>query len=345
MFFVIYTSRIFTVPIEFSIDLTKSLQYLYKVCAKIIDKEILMRTIEKCAIVDIGSNTIRMNIYEVADGVINELLSKKKMLGMSNYVEDDKLTEKGIKKCIKVLADYKDTLEKMHIDDVYPFGTAGIRNIKNSEEVLQRIKDGTSLKVDLISGENEADCVYRGVSSIYDATNCGIVDIGGGSTEIIIVEDGNVKNEISMPIGSLNLHHSYINTTIFPQKDEVKNIKRHIKSVLDDYKISKFPKGMKFYGVGGSIRAAGEIAEEYFWLENDEHFSKEHVKEILDKIMEKDPEILRVMLKECPDRIHTQTPGMLILSELMKDLKFDSISVSSAGVREGYLIDKLEGMK
>ena len=110
-----------------------------------------MRTIEKCAIVDIGSNTIRMNIYEVADGVINELLSKKKMLGMSNYVEDDKLTEKGIKKCIKVLADYKDTLEKMHIDDVYPFGTAGIRNIKNSEEVLQRIKDGTSLKVDLIS--------------------------------------------------------------------------------------------------------------------------------------------------------------------------------------------------
>lgn len=304
-----------------------------------------MKTIEKCAIIDIGSNTIRMNIYEVSDGEINKLLSKKKTLGMSNYVEDDKLTEKGIKKCIKVLEDYKDTLDKMHIEEVYPFGTAGIRNIKNSDEVIQRITDSTSLKIDLISGEKEADCVYRGVSSIYDATNCGIVDIGGGSTEIIIVEDGNVKNEISMPIGSLNLHHTYINTTIFPQKDEVKEIKRHIRSVLNDYKISKFPKEMKFYGVGGSIRAAGEIAEEYFRLEDDEHFSKKNVKEIIDKIMEEDPELLRVILKECPDRIHTQTPGMLILNELMKELKIDSISVSSAGVREGYLRDKLEGVQ
>lgn len=304
-----------------------------------------MKSIEKCAIIDIGSNTIRMNIYEVDDGAINKLLSKKKMLGMSNYVEDDKLTDKGIKKCIKVLADYKDTLEKMHIEEIYPFGTAGIRNIKNSDEVIQRIADSTSIKIDLISGESEADCVYRGVSSIYDATNCGIVDIGGGSTEIIIVEDGNVKNEISMPIGSLNLHHSYINTTIFPQKDEVKEIKRHIRSVMNDYKIFKLPKGMKFYGVGGSIRAAGEIAEEYFGLDDDEHFSKEHVKGIIDKIMEKDTEILRVMLKECPDRIHTQTPGMLILNELMKELKIDSISVSAAGVREGYIIDKLEGVK
>lgn len=304
-----------------------------------------MKSIEKCAIIDIGSNTIRMNIYEVDDGAINKLLSKKKMLGMSNYVEDDKLTDKGIKKCIKVLADYKDTLEKMHIEEIYPFGTAGIRNIKNSDEVIQRIADSTSIKIDLISGESEADCVYRGVSSIYDATNCGIVDIGGGSTEIIIVEDGNVKNEISMPIGSLNLHHSYINTTIFPQKDEVKEIKRHIRSVMNDYKIFKLPKGMKFYGVGGSIRAAGEIAEEYFGLDDDEHFSKEHVKGIIDKIMEKDTEILRVMLKECPDRIHTQTPGMLILNELMKELKIDSISVSEAGVREGYIIDKLEGAK
>lgn len=304
-----------------------------------------MKTIEKCAIIDIGSNTIRMNIYEVSDGAINELLSKKKTLGMSNYVEDDKLTEKGIKKCIKVLEDYKDTLDKMHIEEVYPFGTAGIRNIKNSDEVIQRITDSTSLKIDLISGEKEADCVYRGVSSIYDATNCGIVDIGGGSTEIIIVEDGNVKNEISMPIGSLNLHHTYINTTIFPQKDEVKEIKRHIRSVLNDYKISKFPKEMKFYGVGGSIRAAGEIAEEYFRLEDDEHFSKKNVKEIIDKIMEEDPELLRVILKECPDRIHTQMPGMFILNELMKELKIDSISVSSAGVREGYLREKLEGVQ
>ena len=243
------------------------------------------------------------------------------------------------------MADYKDTLEKMHIEEIYPFGTAGIRNIKNSDEVIQRIADSTSIKIDLISGENEADCVYRGVSSIYDASNCGIVDIGGGSTEIIIVEDGNVKNEISMPIGSLNLHHRYINTTIFPQKDEVKEIKRHIRAVMNDYKICKLPKGMKFYGVGGSIRAAGEIAEEYFGLDDDEHFSKEHVKGIIDKIMEKDTEILRVMLKECPDRIHTQTPGMLILNELMKELKIDSISVSAAGVREGYLIDKLEGVK
>ena len=116
-----------------------------------------MKSIEKCAIIDIGSNTIRMNIYEVDDGVINKLLSKKKMLGMSNYVEDDKLTDKGIKKCIKVLANYKDTLEKMHIEEIYPFGTAGIRNIKNSDEVIQRIADSTSIKIDLISGESEAD--------------------------------------------------------------------------------------------------------------------------------------------------------------------------------------------
>lgn len=304
-----------------------------------------MKEIQKCGIIDIGSNTIRMNIYEVDDGVLNRLLSKRKMLGLSNYVEDENLTSQGIKKCIRVLLDYAETFEKMHVKDVYPFATAGIRNTKNSKEVIKKIKDSTSLNVDLLSGEEEAYRVFQGVSSIYDVSNCGIVDIGGGSTEIIIVKNGNVKYEVSMPIGSLNLHHQYVNTTVFPKKNQVKEMKQHIRSVLNEYMINELPKGINFYGVGGSIRAEGEIAEEYFGLKDDTYFSRDNVKEIFDKIMERDPEILRVMLKECPDRIHTQTPGMLILSELMKTMDIDSIKVSPAGVREGYLMGKLEANK
>ena len=91
------------------------------------------------AMIDIGSNTIRMAIYEIKGGHATQVMKRKHTVGLSAYVKDGVMQEEGIRRAAEVVMEYRDFLEGMGIGHVVAFTTAALRNAKNSAEAVAAI--------------------------------------------------------------------------------------------------------------------------------------------------------------------------------------------------------------
>ncbi len=158
-----------------------------------------------CGIVDLGSNSIRMSIYNYENGMTRMLLNKKTTAGLSGYVVEKELTERGIRKACQVLGNYKNILTDFGIGNAYIFATASLRNIANTEEAVKRIEDEMGLYVDVLSGEEEARLGFMGATLAVNIEKGLFIDIGGGSTELVTFRKREILKATSMPVGSLNL--------------------------------------------------------------------------------------------------------------------------------------------
>ena len=166
----------------------------------------------KCAIVDLGSNTIRLSLYNTLEnGGFETLFSKKYMAGLAGYVSHGIMSNDGINQACAVLLDFKILLQQLGVKDMHVFATASLRNIKNTEKALETIKRRTGLSVDVIEGSEEGILGYYGALYTTDLKNGMMFDIGGGSTEFVRVKNGKVKNSQSVSIGSLNLVNYHFN--------------------------------------------------------------------------------------------------------------------------------------
>ena len=105
----------------------------------------------KYGIIDIGSNMIRLSVYEYIDNELKLLINKKVMAGLAGHVEDGVLSQRGIKKAIDALLEFKELVSNFDLQDIYPFATASLRNVSNAIEATKIIQDETGFKIDLIS--------------------------------------------------------------------------------------------------------------------------------------------------------------------------------------------------
>lgn len=291
----------------------------------------------KCAIVDLGSNTIRLSLYNTLEnGSFETLFSKKYMAGLAGYVSHGIMSNDGINQACAVLLDFKVLLQQLGVNEMHVFATASLRNIKNTEKALETIKRRTGLCVDVIAGSEEGIFGYYGALYTTDLKNGIMFDIGGGSTEFVRVKNGKVKKSQSISIGSLNLFHNHV-SGLWPDKKEQKAIAKRISKRLDAV---DFPKKApeKVCCVGGTCRAILNIVNYHFNKEeNNRIITKEEFNKILKILLKRDAASRNYILKLCPDRVHTIIPGMLVVKEIIERLHCEKIWVSRYGVREGYL--------
>mgnify|MGYP004534137031 FL=1 len=291
----------------------------------------------KCAIVDLGSNTIRLSLYNTLNnGGFETLFSKKYMAGLAGYVSHGIMSNDGINQACAVLLDFKILLQQLGINEMHVFATASLRNIKNTEKALETIKRRTGLSVDVIAGSEEGILGYYGALYTTDLKNGIMFDIGGGSTEFVRIKNGKVKKSQSISIGSLNLFHNHV-SGLWPDKKEQKAISKRIAKRLD---MVEFPKKSpeKVCCVGGTCRAILNIVNYHFnKQENNRIITKEEFDKILKILTKRNTLSRNYILKLCPDRVHTIIPGMLVAKEVMEQLHCKELWVSRYGVREGYL--------
>jgi len=293
-------------------------------------------------VIDIGSNTIRLSIYKIETGnVIKQLTNKKKVVGLARYVDNNKnMSAKGIKKTISVLKEYKDIIKCNRTEKVFIFATASIRNINNTEEVVERIYNETKMIVEVISGEEEAYYDYIGATYKNNIKNGIIMDIGGGSTELVFIKDKEIKKKISLPIGSLNTYTNYVHNLI-PTHKEYKTIKKIVINYLDDIELDnkEYP---IIYGIGGAIRGTFKINNDISnELPENTKLKAKNVKSLVKDFIENPKNAIAEIIEIVPDRIHTIMPGMIILKVMSKYYKCENIVLSPYGIREGFLIENI----
>jgi exopolyphosphatase/guanosine-5'-triphosphate,3'-diphosphate pyrophosphatase len=167
-----------------------------------------------------------------------------------------------------------------------------------------------------------------------------LVDIGGGSTELVFYKSNRMLRATSMPVGSLNMYSRHVEK-LFPTKRETAAIKNEVEKYLKEFQSSE-PKYKLICGVGGTVRAACKLNNEVYDMPvSNRTLDIKSLNDILKLIKNNDKESLSLILKTAPDRIHTIIPGMTILKTVADHFDSETIIVSEYGVREGYLFHKL----
>ena len=296
------------------------------------------------AIMDIGSNTVRLSVYKEKDGEAINLFSEKDQVSLKSYVKDGKLSKKGIKRLYNTLAKFKAVVDNFDdIDGVYPFATATVRDVANRNEILDLMKKDLGLDIEILSGEEEAKLAFVGASVSTEVKEGVLCDIGGGSTEIVLIGQAKVIKSNSLSIGSLSAFNDYVDG-LFVDKNSKKAIEKRVTQLFDDSNIYKEDFEI-LSAVGGTARAALNFYKDYYKLKDDERSmeAKKFDKLVNDLIKKSDKKKMRMILDIKPDRIHTLLPGMIILNEIAKFFNIKTINVSQTGVREGYVYSKLLG--
>ena len=162
----------------------------------------------RVAIIDMGTNTFHLMIADINEGkhaiVHRERTAVK--IGMGG-INDGLITEAGAERALTALKKFKQTIDTHHVNRVLAFGTSALRNAKNGEEIIERIKRTTGIEAKIISGDEEARLIYMGVKSAMDLgpEKSLIIDIGGGSVEFIIASQEEIFWKQSIEIGAQRL--------------------------------------------------------------------------------------------------------------------------------------------
>ena len=151
------------------------------------------------------------------------MLNNKTTAGLAGYVKKGKMTKKGIQKACDVLNKYKDMMQHFPLEQLFVFATASLRNISNTDEAMQTITADTGLSIAVLTGYQEATFDFIGAARSMHLNKGVLLDIGGGSTEILVYERGEIQNAVSLPFGSLSMFSNYV-SSLFPNKKEKKEI-------------------------------------------------------------------------------------------------------------------------
>ena len=158
---------------------------------------------KRIGVIDLGTNTFNLLIAEVIDGKIEVIHSEKHgvALGMGG-LKEGVITKDAILRALKTMSHFSKMCDVHYVEDIRAFGTSAIRDAINGKDLIQLIHNETGITVKMISGEEEAKLIFEGVICSYVFTEPAmIVDVGGGSTELIFVSQGEIQELVSLNIG------------------------------------------------------------------------------------------------------------------------------------------------
>lgn len=293
-------------------------------------------------IVDIGSNTIRLKIYEYKNNKIKSVFSKKKTAGLIAYRDDGKLNDEGINILSSILNKFNKIMNLLNVARRYFFATASLRNISNTYEIIDFIKEKIGVDIHILDDETEAQLSFNSVKSTGLSSDDGILlDVGGGSSEIIVFENKTPVDKGSLPVGSLSCYEDYVGI-MFPNKKESKNIEKRVIKEIEDLGLVKTHKKYLF-GVGGTVRNLKKLLVHLNFInEKKDAFPVYLLDEVLDELKYNNKEDFNKILKVKAERIHTLVPGIIIIKTIAKYFHVEKICVCKNSIREGVLYSLLD---
>ncbi len=295
---------------------------------------------EKLAVIDLGSNSIRMSIFEIfAKNSWRQTGAYRNMIKLSEGMTDDmNLQPQAQLRAVTALLEYKQIMQKEGVTSLRAVATAAVRKAKNGEEFVTAVKEATGITIEVIDGETEAklDCLAVGCER-------GIIcDIGGGSTEFIAMENGTMlKPAISIPMGSRSITEMFLSDTENPDALSAASsyINKHISELpwLDKLQNSLI------VGIGGTLRALAKYHLNDFSKEpvSCHEIPSSEIDRCFSEISAAPLEERQKMAGIGTERGDIILGGLLILMNLKKQINSPLLSVADVGVREGILFDFL----
>ncbi|WP_138752457.1 Ppx/GppA phosphatase family protein [Paenibacillus sinopodophylli] len=297
-------------------------------------------TKQRIGIIDIGSNSVRLVVYEkTANGAHRVADSSKRPARLSERIDEKGcLTETSIEELIDTLNYFTMICTHNHTSNVRAVATAAIRNANNRSEILGRIKAETGLTIELLSGEEEASYGFLGMINSMNIKDGLLIDIGGGSTELSLFRNRTLVHSVSFPFGCVSLNKRF-GTKGMLQDDELKALETLVSdAVRNEPWIGESP-GLPLVGVGGTVRALGKMhqaAYKYPFPQTHNYpAASEQVDELFHQIRKLPLDKRRKLPGLSKDRADVVVPGVAILRVLFRAAKAAYYHICGAGLRDG----------
>ncbi len=297
------------------------------------------------AAIDVGSNTIRMLLGDCCDGVILPHSCYREITRLGgDFSPQTGLSAAAMERALVTLRSFADIIDAAEISQIRVVATAVLRRAKNRHTFLAQVAAATGLKIEVITGEEEARLTTLGtLSAIAPAPEAAIiVDIGGGSTELVCLVGGEIRLQKSYPIGVVNLCEEFF--SVAQRQQQIDHIILQFSRSLQQVGLTGID--YQFLGTAGTITTLAAIhlkLDTYNpLLINNHEISMDWMKTIqadLEQLSASEREQLIGMEKGRGDLI---LPGLQILLTLMDQFQFSTLKVSDYGLLEGVMLQLTE---
>jgi len=297
------------------------------------------------ASMDIGTNSVKLLVAEVEDQQIkNVLLDYPVITRLGEGLDKNhEILPEAMDRTLQVISDYQNRAKQLGVEDIIAISTSAMREAKNRDVFVQKVMDQTGVNLQVITGDEEAEIAFMGVCSDSElqSKNAIIVDVGGGSTEFVIGQDGRIENKFSVNVGCVRLTEEFIHSDPVDPAD-LQSIIQHVISALYPHlsKISAVDRDL--IGIGGTITSIAAIHQnmEGYALSDIHKYvlQKDQVLRILMHLRRMTLEERRNVPGLSPQRADVIIAGIAIFSTIMEILRIQEIVVSARGLRYGAIL-------
>jgi len=303
----------------------------------------------KVAVIDVGFNSIKMLRYKVEPdgflkpyGQLGVLAKLGEGLDGTGYMGHE-----PISRTIEALKLCRETASLDSIKHVLLVGTSPVREAANWEEFLRRVEEETGLRMRVLTGNEEALYGVLGALTSVDAPSVLFFDLGGGSLELTYVNKMRIRRILSLPLGALKLTSAFAGKDGTFSKKSRSRMAKQIAQVLPSTDELGLDRDAMLVGTGGTIRAMARYEQDRAAYP----FDKVHNYSIdFDSVQQMSREFFKLKVAELDrmvaigeGRSQTMAAGALVVRTMMKKLEFRQLTVSTHGLRDGILMEFLQG--
>jgi exopolyphosphatase / guanosine-5'-triphosphate,3'-diphosphate pyrophosphatase len=291
------------------------------------------------AVVDIGSNSVRLVVYEGQTRSPTPIFNEKVLAGLGREVQTTGLlASDAMDKALKALGRFRALCDRLEVAQLWAIATAACRDAANGKVFVAQAERICGTKVDVLSGKREAELSALGVVSGFHKPDGIVGDLGGGSLELTEVRGQRVKPGLTLPLGGLALQDI--------SSKSIKKAEKIVRAKLDDAELLAAGTGRTFYAIGGTWRA---LARLHMWqkgyplhvMHGYEMPAKEAY-EFSSLVHRVNPEMLSQIEVVTDARRPLLAYAAVVLENLVRIANPKDVVVSALGVREGLLYSMLE---
>ncbi|WP_157217774.1 Ppx/GppA family phosphatase [Flavisphingomonas formosensis] len=287
----------------------------------------------RLGIIDIGSNSIRLVVYDGPARIPSILFNEKVLAGLGRgLAQTGALDPQAVERALSALSRYRCLADQMRVGRLRTVATAAVRDASNGPQFLDRLRD-EGFEVELLSGGDEARMAGHGVLSAIPDANGIVGDLGGGSLELVRVAGGKIHERASFPLGVLRIDSI--------RRKGQRALERTLAKALDQAGFKGMGKGLPFYMVGGSWRAVARLDMHLtdYPLPIVHHYrmAPDSARRLVRVLAHIDRKRLREVPGLSVPRIPDLANASLLLALLTKQFQSSEMVVSAYGLREGLI--------
>ncbi len=298
----------------------------------------------RLASIDIGSNAIRLFVGQASkNGRVRVLEDQRASVRLgkdafsAGYIRP--MTQTELEKALKV---FRQICDELRVDRIRAVGTSALRDSSNSRKVIRRLKDRTGINVEVINGRREAALLHKAVSHSLNIRNKNalLIDMGGGSLEVVLSRKGRLITKESLPLGSVRL------LSKVGSRPRYEDIAHWVRTPLYRLRFRLLGRQQNplelLVGTGGNLRALGKLCFRLGLSRSRSRFHRSHLESLVERLfrLNLNQRMKRFQLKK--DRADVILPAAVVTLELMRIFEIHEITVPNVGLKNGLFWESVD---